>query len=97
VTRLTTDLDLELALQDTAFASGTPLSFMANITPANATGTVVFYDGASPISGAVQLSNGSASFTTSSLSAGTHSITAQYSGNADFSPSSSSAHKITIK
>lgn len=97
VTRLTTDLDLELALQDTAFASGTHLSFMANITPANATGTVVFYDGASPISGAVQLSNGSASFTTSSLSTGTHSISAQYSGNADFSPSSSSAHKITIK
>jgi subtilase family protein/Big-like domain-containing protein/VCBS repeat protein len=97
VSKLATEVDLELALQDTAFASGTALTFIASVTPANATGSVVFYDGATPVSGMMAVNNGSASFTTSSLSAGTHSITAQYSGDGNFNASISSAHKVTIK
>lgn len=56
--------------------------------------SVIFKDGASII-GASKLLSGSATFTTSSLSAGTHSITATYSGDANFTASTSPIAMIT--
>jgi hypothetical protein len=47
--------------------------------PADATGTVTFYDGSTAL-GTGGISNGVAALTTSSLAAGTHSITAGGSG-----------------
>jgi hypothetical protein len=55
------------------------------------TGTVTFMDGGNVIPGCdSQTSNGSTEFTcaTSVLSIGTHTVTANYSGDANFSPSS---------
>ena len=66
------------------------VTFTANVSPAAATGTVTFKDGATAI-GTGTLSNGSATLTTSSLSAGAHSITASYGGNATYAVSTSSA------
>ena len=49
------------------------------------TGTVAFKDGPKGI-GFVHLSNGKATFITSALSLGTHSITASYWETASFNP-----------
>jgi len=54
------------------------------------TGTVAFYDG-STLLGSVTLASGVAAYTTSSLALGTHSITAVYSGDANFSAVTSTA------
>jgi YVTN family beta-propeller protein len=54
------------------------------------TGTVTFFDGANSLGSAVLVS-GTASLSTSALTLGTHSITAVYSGDANFSGSSSEA------
>ena len=59
------------------------------------TGTVAFMDGGSPL-GTSNLSAGTATFTTSSLTVGSHSITAVYSGDADFVSSASSAVSESI-
>jgi len=69
------------------------------------TGTVTFYDGATAL-GTVQLkatssARASASFTTSTLSTptlsiGSHSITAVYSGGGDFESSTSGAVKVSV-
>jgi hypothetical protein len=97
VNKVPTEVDLELSLGTTAFTSGTPLTFIANIKPDAVSGTVVFFDSDTAISGPVPVNNGSASFTTASLAVGSHAIRAQYSGNVNFSASSSQVHKLSIK
>ena len=76
--------------------SGESLSYTATSTPlapasGTATGTVTFMDGASPIAGcaAQPLIAGTASCTVSYPGAGTHAITAVYSGDANFNASTS--------
>lgn len=69
---------------------GSSVTFIANVTAPNGmpTGLVTFYDGATPIGTSV-LFNGLAFLTTSSLTTGSHSITASYAGSTDFDPSTS--------
>jgi len=79
---------------------GASLTFSAAVTPASGggipTGTVIFTDGGSAI-GVIDLdANGKASLVTSSLMAGVHSITAQYSGSGSYNASTSSAVSVTI-
>jgi hypothetical protein len=62
-----------------------PATFTATITPAEATGTVQFFDGTTRI-GVQMVSGGTAAFTTSSLTLGNHTITAVYSGDAFITP-----------
>jgi len=97
VAKARTAVTLTLAERDDAFKPGMPLTFVATVTPANASGTVVFFDGTTAISGVVPVSGGSASFIISTLASGTHSINAQYSGSANFNASSSAALKVKIK
>lgn len=97
VAKARTTLALTLAERDDAFKPGTPLTFVAAVTPASASGTVVFFDGSAAISGPVPATGGSATFTTSTLASGTHSINAQYSGDANFNASSSAALKVKVK
>ncbi len=59
-----------------------PVTFTARVTGAAPTGTVSFFDGATQI-GTAPLTGGTATFTTSSLAAGSHSMTARYSGDAN--------------
>jgi hypothetical protein len=59
------------------------------------TGTVTFLDGAATL-GTASLSSGSATFGTSSLSAGVHTITVSYSGDTNFTGSTSSAITQTV-
>jgi len=80
--------------------SGQPVTFTASVTPSSGTstptGTVMFLDGSTVIGSSTLDASGSATFSTSSLSVGTHSITAQYSGDATFAGSSSSALSQTV-
>jgi hypothetical protein len=70
---------------------------MATVTPANATGPVVFFDGTTPISGAIALNNGTAVFTTSTLGTGTHMLSAQYEGDTNFNGALSNSVKVKVK
>jgi hypothetical protein len=77
---------------------GTAVTLTASVTSpvtGTLTGTVTFQDGASAL-GTGTLSGGTATFTTSGLTAGTHSITAVYSGDANFAGSTSPALMQTV-
>jgi hypothetical protein len=79
--------------------TGQPVTFTATVTPAFGagalTGAVIFYDAATPLATAA-IVNGQAALNTSSLSAGTHSITASYSGDTNYLPSSSATITKTV-
>src|SRR5467141_854501 len=77
---------------------GTAVTLTATVTsPVTGplTGTVSFQDGASAL-GTGTLSGGTATFTTSGLTAGTHSITAIYGGDPNFAGSTSPALMQTV-
>lgn len=64
------------------------VTFTANVTSTGPlTGTVQFKIDGTAAGGPVSLSGGTAQLTTSALSADTHSVTADYSGDASFFPS----------
>lgn len=60
------------------------------------TGAVQFKDGSSNMGAPVTLSGGSASITTASVSGGTHTITATYSGDANFADSAGTLPTQTV-
>jgi len=62
-----------------------PVTFTANVTSANAapTGTVSFVDGQTQLA-SVSLAQGTATYTTSNLALGGHTITAVYSGDVNY-------------
>jgi Bacterial Ig-like domain (group 3) len=60
------------------------------------TGSVTFYDGATSIGTGSLNGSGVAIFSTTTLAAGSHSITAQYGGSAAFTASTSAAVTVTI-
>ena len=79
---------------------GTSITFSASLTAAladNATGTVQWMDGATPIGSPVPVASAGASMPFSILTAGTHSITAVYGGDLDFSSSTSKALKQIVE
>jgi Glycoside hydrolase family 44/Bacterial Ig-like domain (group 3) len=88
-----------LSASATQITSGTSVTFSANVAPASGsaapTGTVSFLDSQSSL-GTATLSVGSAQFTAANLSGGTHSITATYSGDSNFQPSTSAVATITV-
>lgn len=70
---------------------GQSVTFTATVAGTTPTGTVQFRDGGVNLGTPVALAGGVATFPTSSLAAGTHSITAAYSGDADDAASTSPA------
>jgi hypothetical protein len=88
----------------TVTASPNPVFLDASVTltaslPSYAsaeTGTMTFYAGTTLL-GTATISGGSATLTTTALAAGTQSITAAYSGDADYSPATSSAITETVQ
>src|SRR6266404_2069098 len=87
------------AMTTTALASsqnpsnfGQSVTFTASVTPqfsGTVKGSVTFYDGTTALK-TVALSGGVAKFTTSTLTSGSHSITATYNGSTSFIGSSAS-------
>ena len=70
------------------------VTFTATLT-SGATGNVTFYDGGTAI-GAGVISGTTATFSTTALLAGSHSITASWAGNSDFIGATSSAIPQTV-
>ncbi len=71
---------------------GQAVTFTATVTAQSGgtpTGTVSFYDGTTNIGGTNLNGSGVATFTTSGLAVGTHSMTATYNGGANFGVSTS--------
>ncbi|HET7707077.1 MAG TPA: Ig-like domain repeat protein [Thermoanaerobaculia bacterium] len=69
-------------------STGQAVTFTATV-PADATGTVEFRDGGVAMGAPVAIVGGTAQFTTSALSAGTHVITAFYSGDTNYTSATS--------
>lgn len=75
-----------------------PITFTAAVAASagTPTGTVTFRDGSTALGSPVTLASGSASLTTSALTAGTHTITAAYSGDTASAASTSAPITQTI-
>lgn len=76
-------LPVTLTVQATSTTSGVP------------TGRVTLLDGSSTLA-VVSLTAGAATFTTSGLAQGAHDLSAAYSGDADFLPSSSATAELAV-
>jgi hypothetical protein len=76
---------------------GQTVSFRATVRPAQGsaipTGTVVFSDGGTTLGPVPLDATGAASFNISTLSVGTHTITASYNGSGNFDPSSATVNE----
>jgi hypothetical protein len=82
--------NLVVTSANTKAASGTSVALEATITSANnPTGTVTFYDAGSAIGTPSQVSNNMAVLNISTLTVGTHAITAKYSGDSNNQASAS--------
>jgi hypothetical protein len=83
--------------------SGDPVTFTATVASSagggsfSPSGTVSFFDGASPLGQPVRLVNGAATLTTSGLTPGVHSILARYGGDNDFAASNSAALSQVVR
>jgi hypothetical protein len=86
--------------------SGQNVTFTATVTGSTPTGTVTFRDGATVLCSSVPLVNGQAACATSALTLGSHSVTADYSGDSYNTASTSPAvsqdigaprHTLTLK
>ena len=75
---------------------GQSVTFTATVSPNSATGTVTFKDNGSEL-GIGTLSGGTATFSTSALSAGSHSITAVYTGDNTYAGSTSTTLTQTVE
>ena len=95
---LSTTLTQLLSSQDPT-QIGQLVTFMAQVSGAGGTptGTVTFFDGATSLGTGVVNGSGVATFTTSGLAVGFHSITAQYAGDTNFGSSTSAAYtQVTV-
>ena len=80
-------------------SAGQTLTLTATLTGDGSvwpTGTVTFLNGSTLLGTATLDSSGVATLSTSSLAAGTYSLTAQYAGNANFLSSTSAAASVTV-
>ncbi|NMM92257.1 hypothetical protein B2J88_49840 [Rhodococcus sp. SRB_17] len=77
-------------------ATGKAVDLTAAVTPADTGGTVQFKDGGIPIGGPVAVVGGGATLSHTFEADGDHSITAMYSGNADFASSVSTASSVAV-
>lgn len=81
---------------------GQPLTLTAAVGPVSApnpgaaTGTVTFNDGTTVLGSAPVGGSGTASLTTSSLAAGTHQLSAAYSGDSNYTASSSPGTTVIV-
>ena len=84
-----TSLTVALTSSPNPVTYGSAVPFTATL-PIDATGTVTFYDGTT-VFGTGSISGGVATQLTNSLTAGTHSITAQYGGDVNYGGAVSTA------
>jgi hypothetical protein len=80
--------------------AGQSVTFTATVAPSSGsgtpTGTVTFLDGTTSLGTGTLNAQGVATFATSTLAAGPHTITASYGGDGTFANSTSSAVSVTV-
>jgi hypothetical protein len=84
----------QLTLQPVASTPGQSVALTATVATCTGfppTGTVTFTDGQTPINTATLNGNATATFSTSSLTKGNHTLTAAYNGDSNYTTSSGSA------
>lgn len=77
----------------------TPVTFNASVSSPSLTkptGNISLFDGNTSLATSTLDSNGNASFTTSSLAVGSHSITVHYAGDATHDPSTSGGNPVNL-
>jgi hypothetical protein len=82
-----------------SITAGSKVTFTAQVTPTGSgtpTGTVNFLNGTTSLGTGTLNSGGQATYSTSSLAAGSYSVTAAYGGDATFAASTSSAVALTV-
>lgn len=82
--------------------TGSAVTFTATVAPVSPgtgtpTGTITFFNGSTQLGTPANLADGVGSFTTTSLTTGTSSITAVYSGDGNYKTSTSAALSQTIE
>jgi hypothetical protein len=75
--------------------NGGNVTFTVTVAPSAATGLVEFFDGTTSLH-SVALANGTVAVSLTALTAGAHSITAKYAGDANFASSTSTALTQTV-
>ncbi len=93
IPKTTTTTTLGSSLNPSKF--GQQVTLTASVIPSSATGTVTFKDGGSDL-GTSPLSGGSATYVNSALSIGSHSVTAVYAGDTNYSGSTSDPLTQTV-
>ena len=96
VTVETPKLESSISLEatDTAIVLGEPVTVTATVTD-GATGSVEFFDGDESL-GQVPVAGGEASIVLATLTSGSHAISAEYSGNDVYTPSTSGTVTISV-
>jgi len=89
-------ISLSLSSSRGKSTQGRSVTFIATFVGTGATGTVTFLDGETVL-GDTTLTDGTAMYTTSKLSVGSHSITAVYGGDANYAGSMSPAVDLSVK
>lgn len=87
---------ISLSPASSSAVQGQAVSLTVKVTGTNPSGTVTFKEGDKVLASGVALSQGSAQFSSATLSIGVHSIVAVYSGDAANPASTSAAAQITI-
>jgi hypothetical protein len=85
----------KLSSSATTITSGQSVTFTASVTGSDPSGTLIFKDGSATL-GAVNLSSATASYTTSTLAVGAHSISATYGGDSSNLASTAAAITETV-
>lgn len=88
VTTASSSTSLSSSSPDTGFGQSVTFTAAVSSSVGSPSGTVTFMDGSTAL-GTGTLSNGQATFTTSSLAVGSHAITAVYGGDSNFQGSTS--------
>ena len=95
VNQPSTPTTTQLSVTPNPANAGQSVSMTAVVTPSSATGTVQFLDGGSQI-GSANLTGGVAVFSTTSLAAGSHTLTARYGGDNTNQASTSNAVTLLV-
>jgi hypothetical protein len=94
MTVLSSSLNPSVYLQSVTFKAVVQASRPGSGTP---TGNVSFLDGSTVLATVTLDSTGTATFTTTTLSVGSHNIQAQYAGSVDYNPSNSNVVVQVVK
>ncbi len=88
-----------LGLSNASISVGTSVTLTAGVSAASgavSAGSVTFYDGSTSLTTAALNSSGQAAWSTTSLAAGTHNLTAAYGGTTSYAASTSTAKTLTV-